>query len=89
MKKQKQKSVSVKELGEIAKQSKMPEVAPPDEARKDQLTGKTTMDRREATQAWFRTAKQVGTPDGFLGVNKLTIDAKEATDRQMLHKKKK
>lgn len=89
MKNKTTKQVSVKELISIAQSTTVKEVSAPEAARRDALTGKTVMDRREATQAWFHTAKAAGNTEGFLSVPKQDIDPKEAACGKMLHKKKK
>ena len=88
MKKQAQKNVSIGELGKLAKAAKIPEVAPPAEAQRDMMTGKYSMNFKDALQKWFRTSKQVSTTDGHLGVKDQSLDAKAtAANKPMLHKK--
>lgn len=72
----KQKNVTIKELGALAHSAKMPEIAPPDEAKRDGNTGKYTMTFKDALQTWFKTSKQVSTTEGFLGVKDDLIDPK-------------
>lgn len=86
--KQKSKSVTVKQLGELAQAAKIPEVAPPQEAQRDMTTGKYTMQFKDALQKWFRTSKQVSTSEGHLGVKDQVLDAKATSaNKPLLHKK--
>lgn len=88
MKKQAQKSVSIKELANLAKDAKIPEIAPPAEANRDMMTGKYTMSFKDALQKWFRTSKQVSTSEGHLGVKDQSLDAKATQKhKNVLHKK--
>lgn len=76
------------ELGQLAKAAKVPEVAPPDEAKRDVMTGKYTMQFKDALQKWFKTSKQVSTSQGHLGVPDQSIDAKATqANKAVLHKK--
>lgn len=86
--KQKSKSVSLKQLGDLAKAAKIPDVAPPDEAKRDMMTGKYTMSFKDALQKWFRTTKQVSTAEGHLGVKDQSLDVKATQNhKNVLHKK--
>lgn len=86
--KQKQKNVTIAQLGELAKAARIPEVAPPTEAQRDMMTGKYSMSFKDALQKWFRTSKQVSTSEGHLGVKDQSLDAKAAsTNGPTLHKK--
>lgn len=89
MKKQKQKNIAIKEFDDIVNNHKMKEVSPPEGAKKDLLSGKTEMTVKEATNNWFKAAKEQNPSSGFLDVPSEGLKPNAAFDRQMLYKGKK
>ena len=87
-KRQEQKTIKPQEFDGMVQSHKMKEVAPPQEAMRGG-DGKYSIDKARAAQAWFKAAKGDDPSAGFLGVSSQSLDAKEATDREMLVKKKK
>ena len=89
MKKQKQKNIGIKEFDDLISNHKMKEVAPPEGARKDLLSGKPAMNIKEATASWFKTAKQQNPSSGFLDVPSEGLKPLASQDRELLYKGKK
>lgn len=89
MKKQKQKNIAIQQFDDMVQSHKMKEVSPPDSAKKDMLSGKPTMNIREATVNWFKTAKQQNPSSGFLEVPSEGLKPLAAQDRELLYKGKK
>lgn len=87
-KKQAQSTIHPKEMIDMVQNHKMKEVAPPQDALRN-AEGKYSIDKAVAAQKWFKAAKGDDPSAGFLGVASASLDAKEATDREMLVKKKK
>lgn len=89
MKKQNQKEIKVSQMTEIVTNHKMKEVSPPEGARKDLLTGKTTMSIKQAAGTWFKAAKEQNPSSSFLEVPSEGLKPIAANDREMLYKGKK
>jgi len=88
MKKQKQKTIAIKEFDDIVNNHKMKEVSPP-ETKGDMLSGKSALTVKEATATWFKAAKQQNPSSGFLEVPAENLKPTAAFDREMLYKGKK
>lgn len=89
MKKQKQTTIQPSAFSEMTNTHKMKEVSPPEQAKKNSLTGGYDINKAKAAQVWFQTAKSAEGTDQFLGVPKQTIDPSLGTDREKLYKGKK
>lgn len=89
MKKQEQKTVGKSEMEELIKGHKLKEVAPPQEANKDMLTGKYNTTAAEAAKNWFKAAKSQNPSSGFLEVPSEGLKPLAGSDREMLYKGKK
>lgn len=89
MKKQQQKTLKIGEFDKIVQSSKMTEVAPPQSASKDMLTGKYAMTAKEATSTWFKSAKTQNPSSGFLEVPSEQLKPQAAFEREMMYKGKK
>ncbi len=89
MKKQKQVTIKPSLFGDTAKQHVMKQISPPDQAKKNGLTGGYDIDKAKAAQIWFQTAKSAEGTDQFLGVSKETLDPVATLDREKLPLKKK
>lgn len=87
-KKQEQGTINPKDMVNMVQNHKMKEVAPPQDALRG-ADGRYSIDKAVAAQKWFKAAKGDDPSAGFLGVPSQTVDPKEATDREMLVKKKK
>ncbi len=88
MKKQEQKTIKPNQMTDMVGSHKMKEVAPPSEANRG-MDGKYSIDRAKAAQTWFKTAKDQNPSSGFNGVAAEPLDAKTATNSEMLYKGKK
>jgi hypothetical protein len=87
-KKQVQSTINPQQMPDMVQTHKMKEVAPPQDALRG-ADGKYSIDKAVAAQKWFKAAKGDDPSAGFLGVPAQSLDPKEATDREMLVKKKK
>lgn len=89
MKKQNQKTLSVKEMTSlVGQQHKMKEVAPI-AGSKNMLDGKPAMTVKEATTNWFKAAKEQNPSSSFLEVPSEGLKPSAGLDREMLYKGKK
>lgn len=89
MKKQKQKTLAPHQMETLVQGHQMKEVAPPDEAKRDMLTGKYQTTPAEAAKNWFKAAKTQNPSSGFLEVPSEGLKPSVGFDREMLYKGKK
>jgi len=89
MKKQNQKTLAPHQMETLVQGHKMKEVAPPDAAKKDMLTGKYSTTPAEAAKNWFKAAKSQNPSAGFLDVPSEGLKPLAGSDREMLYKGKK
>lgn len=85
MKKAKDKTLKIKEFADLVQKTTLKEVAPPEGANRNMLSGKSEMTIKEATATWFKTAKKQDQDAGFLKPTE-DIDVKKAVDREILYK---